>query len=131
MGEMNALLDTHALIWWLTDDSRLSAQASALIKSPRNTVWVSPASGWELATKIRLGKLPGAERVLPKLPLLIEESRLRVLPITLAHALKAGTIDHHHRDPFDRMLVAQAALENLVLVTSDPACKALGAETLW
>ena len=128
---MKALLDTHALLWWLTDDDRLSAQALAIIKSPRNTVWVSPASGWELATKLRLGKLPGAERVLPKLPALVEESRLRVLPITLAHALKAGLLDHRHRDPFDRMLVAQATLEHMALVTSDQACKALGAETVW
>ena len=128
---MKALLDTHALLWWLTDDDRLSAQALAIIKSPRNTVWVSPASAWELATKLRLGKLPGAERVLPKLPALVEESRLRVLPITLVHALKAGLLDHRHRDPFDRMLVAQATLEHMPLVTSDPACKALGAETVW
>ena len=128
---MRALLDTHALLWWLTDDDRLSAQALAIIKSPRNTVWVSPASGWELATKLRLGKLPGAERVLPKLPVLVEESRLRVLPITLAHALKAGLLDHRHRDPFDRMLAAQAILEHMALVTSDPVCKALGAETVW
>lgn len=128
---MKALLDTHALLWWLTDDDRLSAQALAVIKNPRNTVWVSPASGWELATKLRLGKLPGAERVLPKLPALVEEARLRVLPITLVHALRAGLLDHKHRDPFDRMLVAQATLEHMVLVTSDPACNALGAETIW
>lgn len=128
---MKALLDTHALLWWLTHDNRLSGQALAVIKNPRNTVWVSPASGWELATKLRLGKLPGAERVLPKLPALVEESRLRVLPITLIHALKAGSLDHRHRDPFDRMLVAQAVVEDMMLVTSDPACKELGAETVW
>lgn len=76
---MKLLLDTHALIWWLTEDEQLSARALQVIKVPRNVVWVSPVSGWELATKFRLGKLPGAERVLPKLPGLIEESRLRVL----------------------------------------------------
>lgn len=128
---MRVLLDTHALLWWLSDDGRLSARASAVIRSPGNSVWVSPATGWELATKLRLGKLPGAERVLPKLPALIEESRFRVLPITLAHALKAGSLDHAHRDPFDRMLVAQAGMEHMTLVSSDPACKALGAETIW
>jgi PIN domain nuclease of toxin-antitoxin system len=128
---MKLLLDTHALLWWLTDDERLSARARQVIKNPRNAVWVSAVSGWELATKFRLGKLAGAERILTKLPALIEESRLRVLPITLAHALKAGSLDHKHRDPFDRMLTAQAILEDLVLVTSDPACKTLGAETTW
>ena len=128
---MKLLLDTHALIWWLTEDQQLSARALQVIKVPRNVVWVSPVSGWELATKFRLGKLPGAERVLPKLPGLIEGSRLRVLAITFAHALKAGALDHKHRDPFDRMLAAQAIVEDLVLVTSDPACKALGAETVW
>ena len=128
---MKALLDTHALLWWLTDDERLSVQALAIIKSPRNTVWVSPASGWELATKLRLGKLPGAERVLSKLPALVEESRLGVLPITLAHALSAGSLNHAHRDPFDRMLAAQAMAEHMTLVTSDSACKTLGAETIW
>jgi PIN domain nuclease of toxin-antitoxin system len=128
---MKLLFDTHALLWWLTDDERLSARARQAVKTLRNTVWASPVAGWELATKFRLGKLPGAERILSRLPALIEESRLRVLPITLAHALKAGSLDHKHRDPFDRMLVAQALIEDLVLVTSDPACKALGAETIW
>lgn len=128
---MKVLLDTHALLWWLTDDDRLSNQALATIKNPRNMVWASPASGWEIATTSRLGRLPGAERVLPRLPALIEEARLRVLPITFAHALKAGSLDHRHRDPFDRMLSAQAMLEHMRLVTSDPACKALGAETIW
>lgn len=128
---MKLLFDTHALLWWLTGDERLPARALQVIKNPRNAVWVSPVSGWELATKFRLGKLPGADRILPRLPALIEESRLRVLPITFAHALKAGSLDHKHRDPFDRMLAAQAMVEDLVLVTSDPACKALGAETVW
>jgi PIN domain nuclease of toxin-antitoxin system len=128
---MRLLFDTHALLWWLTDDERLSARVLQAVKNPRNSAWVSPASGWEIATKLRLGKLPGAERVLSRLPKLIEESRLRVLPITLGHALKAGAMDHKHRDPFDRMLTAQAMIEDMVLVTSDPACKALGAETVW
>jgi PIN domain nuclease of toxin-antitoxin system len=101
------------------------------IRNPRNTVWVSPVSGWELATKHRLGRLPGAERILPRLPGLIEESRLRTLPITFAHALKAGALAHEHRDPFDRMLAAQAIVEDMALVTSDPACKALGADVVW
>ncbi|HUF80147.1 MAG TPA: type II toxin-antitoxin system VapC family toxin [Burkholderiales bacterium] len=128
---MRVLLDTHALLWWLTGDERLSARALQAIKNARNTIWVSPASGWELATKFRLGKLPGAERILPRLPALIEESRLRVLPITFAHALKAGALDNPHRDPFDRMLTAQAMIEDLVLLTSDPACVSLGAKTIW
>lgn len=128
---MKLLLDTHVLLWWLTDDERLSARARQAIKNPRNAVWASPVAGWELATKHRLGKLPNAERILPRLPGLIEESRLGTLPITFAHALKAGALHHRHRDPFDRTLAAQAIVEDLVLVTSDPICKALGAETLW
>jgi PIN domain nuclease of toxin-antitoxin system len=128
---MKVLLDTHALLWWLTADARLSQRAFQVIRTPRNEVWVSPASAWELATKVRLGRLPGAERILPRLPALLEQSRLRILPISFAHALKAGSLDHRHRDPFDRMLTAQAMIENLVLVTSDAACKALGAETVW
>jgi PIN domain nuclease of toxin-antitoxin system len=128
---MKFLLDTHTLLWWLTGDERLSARALQAIQSARNTIWVSPVSGWELATKFRLGKLPGAERILPKLPALIEESRLRILPIAFTHALKAGSLDHPHRDPFDRMLTAQAMVEELVLVTLDPACVSLGAKTIW
>lgn len=128
---MKLLLDTHALLWWLTGDERLSSRAFSIIRNPRNAVWVSSVSGWEIATKFRLGKLPGAERVLPKLPALIEEARLSVLPITLVHALKAGSMDHKHRDPFDRMLAAQARIEHMMLVTSDPACRALGAKTIW
>ena len=128
---MKALLDTHVLAWWLIDDARLSGRARLILRQPDNSIWVSPVSGWELATKARIGKLQGFAHLVPKLPELVAEASFSVLPVTLEHAIRAGAIRHAHKDPFDRMLVAQANLESMVLVTSDPICASLGARTTW
>ena len=128
---MRLLLDTHALLWWWTDDPRLLGVARDAIANPENEIWVSAASAWEIATKDRLGKL----ELLPNLTLrfndLIEQSRFRLLAIDASHALLAGSLRQDHRDPFDRMLAAQAQIENLHLVTTDRAFETFGTPIFW
>ncbi len=113
------LLDTHALLWWLLDSPELAAPARAAIASPEARVLVSAASAWELATKHRLGKLPEATDIVEHLPGYVRRERMEVLPISVEHALAAGRLPGPHRDPFDRMLIAQANMEQLTVVTAD------------
>lgn len=112
---MNLLLDTHALLWWLADDPELSREARAAISAPQHIVYVSAASAWEISMKRALGKL----RAPGDLDTAMAASAFQELPITIAHALAASQLPDKHSDPFDRMLVAQATLENLTLVTRD------------
>lgn len=120
------LLDTHAFLWWLADDPRLGEKARALIADPANEVFVSAASGWEAAIKAALGKLelPGP------LDAAVEEEGFTHMPITFFHGEQAGSLPPHHRDPFDRMLVAQAQAEGLTVVTADPHIAVYGIRTL-
>lgn len=113
---MNLLLDTHTLLWWLAGDG-LSADVVATIADPDHVVAVSAASVWEISIKRRLGKLDAPPDVVDA----IGASRFEPLDITSAHADAAGALPPHHRDPFDRMLVAQARAEGLTIVTRDPA----------
>jgi len=121
------LLDSHAFLWWLADDSKLSAEAKKAVADPSSIVHVSAATVWELAIKAALGKLDldGADLVKE-----IEENDFVELPITARHALAAATLPRHHEDPFDRMLIAQAQIEGLTVVTRDPAFRAYGATIL-
>ena len=125
------LLDTHALLWWLAEPDPLSAAAQAAIADPANGVHVSAASGWEIATKVRLGKLPAARELLEDLPELLAAQGFQLLPITLQHGLHAGRYPMPHRDPFDRLLAAQAELAMLTLVSVDPALQAFPCRLLW
>ena len=125
------LLDTHALLWWLADPDRLSPAAHGAIEDPGNRVHVSAASGWEIATKVRLGKLPAANELLGELPELLVGQGFQLLPITLLHGLHAGGYNLAHRDPFDRLLAAQAELSDLTLVSLDPALQAFPCRLLW
>lgn len=128
---MRVLVDTHALLWWLFDDPRLSATARALLQEPSNEVLVSAASAWEIATKHRLGKLDSAAVLVQDFPGWIEKAGFSELPITLAHAERAGSWTQAHRDPFDRMLAAQSALEGAPLVSRDDGFKGFGVSLLW
>jgi PIN domain nuclease of toxin-antitoxin system len=118
---LKLLLDTHVLLWWLEGSVRLSRQARRTIAGSEE-VWVSAASAWELGIKSALGKL----RTPDDLEFQVKASRFRELPVTLAHAVAAGKLPRHHNDPFDRMLVAQAALESLTLLTVDRQLQAYG-----
>lgn len=128
---MSYLLDTHALLWWWTDDPRLSPLARTLIETETNEIWVSAASAWEIATKHRLGKLREAGDAVTRFPELVAADGFAHLPITYPHALRAGSYTGSHRDPFDRMLAAQAELDALVLLTCDSAFSSFGTRIAW
>ena len=128
---LELLLDTHALLWWLAEPDRLSPEAQAAIAEPANGVHVSAASGWEIATKVRLGKLPAARELLDDLPGLLAAQGFQLMPITLQHSLHAGSYPIPHRDPFDRLLATQAELAMLALVSIDPALQAFPCRLLW
>lgn len=127
-----ALLDTHAFVWAATDPARLGELARATIEEPSTRLLVSAASAWELSTKVRLGRFAEAEPIVAAYDRIAEALGAAHLPISQAHALRAGTLSWSHRDPFDRMLAAQALLEQTVLVTRDRAFDAvLGIEVRW
>jgi PIN domain nuclease of toxin-antitoxin system len=131
VAAIRLLLDTHALLWWLFDDPKLSAAARSAIVSPSNEIVVSAASAWEIATKHRLGRLPEAGDVAVRLPQYLRRARFAVLSISLEHAMAAGALPGPHKDPFDRMLVAQARLENLPVATIDRVFRDYGVAVIW
>jgi len=128
---MRYLLDTHALLWWWTDDPQLSAHARKLISDQGNRIMTSAASAWEIATKHRLGKLSIGRQAIAQFNELIGLDNFEHLPITYLHALRAGSYAADHRDPFDRMLAAQSTLENLPLITCDSAFATFGNQVVW
>lgn len=128
---MNLLLDTHALLWWLTDSPALSQNARIAIGDPANVIWVSAASGWECATKHRLGKLPQAERFVANAQDVLRRAGMQSLSVSLAHGVRAGAYSFTHADPFDRILAAQTEIEGFVLVTRDPAFAEFSIQVLW
>jgi PIN domain nuclease of toxin-antitoxin system len=121
------LVDTHALLWWLTDDPALSPTARDAIADPANEPLVSTASVWEIAIKRSLGKLAAPD----ELPDSISDGGFAWLPISAQHAWQVRDLPMHHRDPFDRVLVAQALIERLPIVTSDPRFGEYGVEIRW
>jgi PIN domain nuclease of toxin-antitoxin system len=120
------LLDAHALLWWLADDATLEAVARAAIASPANDVLVSAATVWEIEIKRALGKLDAPDGLVDA----VEASAFQALPISPADAERAGRLPPHHRDPFDRMLVAQAMRLDAVIVSRDDAFAPYGLEVL-
>lgn len=128
---MRLLLDTHALLWWLFDDPHLSSVAREAIADPQNGILVSAASGWEIATKHRLGKLPEAGDVSRALPRYLRKARFTELAVRMDHALAAGALPGPHRDPFDRMLIAQSRIEALPVVTVDGVFQDYDVSVIW
>jgi PIN domain nuclease of toxin-antitoxin system len=131
MGINFYLLDTHTLLWWLFDDPNLSKHARNIIASPESKIYVSSVSGWEISIKYHLGKMPHAGHVSKDLPLHLRRERFEVLPITLEHAMLAGSLDGKRKDPFDRMLIAQARIENLELISNDSIFKKYKLPLVW
>jgi PIN domain nuclease of toxin-antitoxin system len=125
------LLDTHALLWWLAGDEALSAAAKTAIADTGNGIFVSAASAWEITTKYRIGKLSRAAAIVADLEGVIADQGFIGLPISLRHGQVAGGLPGPHRDPFDRMLIAQATLENLVLVSNERPFDLYGVARLW
>lgn len=128
---MRALLDTHAFLWWITNDPRLSRKVHEIISDSENELFLSVASGWEMAIKVGLGRLqlpPNLEHfILEQMALNAIES----LPVQMSHALHVYKLPAHHRDPFDRMLIAQAQLENLPILTVDPQIARYSVKVIW
>ena len=124
---MRLLLDTHAWLWWLSDDRRLGRRARQALGNPRREVYVSAASAWEIAIKAALGKLRMAKA---DLEAEIGANGFLELPIRTRHALQVGRLAPVHEDPFDRMLVAQAQVEDLAVVTGDPIFERYGVPVL-
>ena len=123
---MRLLLDTHALLWWLADNPRLGVDARTAVADPVSEVFVSAASAWEIAIKKAIGKLEAPD----DLPEQIRSHHFSELPIKVSHALAAGSLPRHHEDPFDRLLVAQARIEGLTLVSHDQWAPAYGVPVL-
>ena len=128
---MHLLLDTHALLWWLSDDGALGKRARSVIANTRNTVLVSAASAWEIATKVRLGKLVSAAALAADFDSYIQREGFEPLPISIDHAARAGLLVGTHKDPFDRMLIAQAQAENLALVSNETVFDPYGVRRIW
>lgn len=125
------LLDSHALLWWWFEPDRLSTAVRELLTNPAMPVLVSAATVWELSLKHHQGKLPELSSAIADLPGLLQADGFEALPISLAHGLRAGGYSQPHRDPFDRMLAAQAELDCLVLLTADPQLSTFSCQTLW
>ncbi|MEM8931281.1 MAG: type II toxin-antitoxin system VapC family toxin [Acidobacteriota bacterium] len=128
---MRLLLDTHALLWWLFDDPQLSKTARELIADPEHIIHVSSASAWEISTKYRLGKLPDARPLVRDMTAWIRRAGFEPLAVTVEHAQRAGGWPQDHRDPFDRMLAAQSALDAMPLITRDPALTLFDIAIVW
>ena len=124
-------MDTHALLWWLADDPALPPAARKFIRTRSNNILISAASAWEIATKFRIGKLPDAAELASHFDTYLAQESFESLPITSSHAVRAGLLPGPHRDPFDRMLIAQSQAENLPIVSNDPVFDNYKLRRLW
>lgn len=128
---ISVLLDTHALLWALVEPDKLSPTAMEIMEDPHNTLVVSSASAWEIAIKFQLGRLPEARSVIDGFHHHLRVLRAQELAMNVVHALKAGSFEIEHRDPFDRMLAAQSLVEGLPLLSKDPLLRSFGVTLLW
>lgn len=128
---MRALLDTHALLWWVTNNSQLSAPVQDIISNPENTPYLSVASSWEIIIKSNIGKLPLPEPPTQFIQSCLTANRFESLTINLAHILQVDSLPDHHKDPFDRILIAQAQVENIPILTIDHLIAQYPVQTIW
>ena len=128
---MRTLLDTHAFLWWISDSRRLSAPARRAIEDDANTIFISAASAWEITTKHRIGKLARAEAVALDVTGSIAGQGFEELVITVDDAARAGRLPGLHRDPFDRVIIAQALARDMAVVSVDQAFDGYGVRRLW
>jgi len=125
------LIDTHALLWWLNDEPSLSRPARKAMAESSNVLLVSAASAWEIATKVRLGKLPTAEELAADFQGFMLREVFTILDITANHAIRAGLLPGPHKDPFDRMLISQAQAESVPIVTNERVFEVYGVRRIW
>lgn len=128
---MSVLLDTHVVLWFLADDSRLSARAAELIEDESVDITVSVASLLEIALQITAGRFGGSPELITKVAEFIDRLRIRLLAVERDHVLRTIELPKHHVDPFDRLLVAQAQIERIPVLTSDPLIRKYAVETIW
>lgn len=128
---MQALLDTHALLWWFSDDPALTSRARRIIGETKNVIVISAASAWEIATKVRRGKLVTATDLAADFRGYIEREGFKILAISGEHAIRAGLLPGAHKDPFDRMLIAQAQAEDMPIVSNEALFDEYGVRRLW
>ena len=128
---MHLLLDTHALIWWMTNSPALPDSIRRMMRDKKNVILVSAASAWEMATKVRLGRLPAASDITRNFQEYLVQSGFESLPVSAEHGIRAGLLPGPQRDPFDRMLIAQAQAENLTIVSNELAFDGYGIRRAW
>ena len=128
---MRLLLDTHALLWWFSDDTALPASCRKLLGRPESTVFVSAVSAWEISTKFRLGKLPSALDLIQDFEGFLARDGFNSLPLSSGQGVRAGLLPGPLKDPFDRMLIAQSQTEDLVLVSNEVVFDQYGVRRLW
>jgi len=128
---VRALLDTHAFLWWILESERLSRRASETIQNADNILFLSAASAWEMGIKSQVGRLRLPENPARFIAEQMSVNAIEGLPVEISHALHVATLRRLHRDPFDRLLVAQSQLENLPILTSDPLIAQYGVEIIW
>jgi len=128
---MKALLDTHTFLWWITDSPKLSSRVGEIISDGENELFLSAASGWEIAIKVQLGRLKVPEDLERFILEQLRINNIKGLPIEMSHALHMRSLPDYHRDPFDRMLVVQAQVENLPILTADPLISKYQVEVIW
>jgi PIN domain nuclease of toxin-antitoxin system len=128
---MKVLLDTHAFLWWISDSPKLSALARDVMSDGNNVLYFSAASGWEIAIKAQLGRLQLPTDLESFIPEQLAVNNMTVLPVQLHHALHVSTLPRYHRDPFDRILIAQSQVESLPLVTVDAKISRYAVDIIW
>jgi PIN domain nuclease of toxin-antitoxin system len=128
---VRAILDTHALLWWLSDDPALTRTARKIIAETKNTLIVSAVSAWEIATKVRLGKLATGADLVSDFSGRMEREGFELLAISAEHGIRAGLLPGPHKDPFDRMLVAQSQAENTPIISNEAVFDSYGVRRMW
>jgi PIN domain nuclease of toxin-antitoxin system len=129
--QLRVLLDSHTLLWWILDYPALTPVAREAISGTDNTVLVSAASAWELAIKFRAGRLPEAGDLVSNFPTEIVQEGFQLLPISAEHGIRAGLLPGPHKDPFDRMLIAQSHAEDIPIVSNEAVFDTYGVRRLW
>lgn len=128
---MQVLLDTNAFLWWVTDDEKLSTTARSIISNTENSVYFSIVSAWEITIKYQLSKLPLPEPAITYIPNRIEHYKFIKLSIELQDVLEVSNLENHHKDPFDRLLIAQSRIHDLPIVTADSKLSLYDVEIIW
>jgi PIN domain nuclease of toxin-antitoxin system len=128
---VTGLLDTHTLLWSVYYPAKLSRRAAAIVRDPANVILVSAASAWEIATKVRLGRLPQAAKLEQNFVEAMRVAGFALRPITVEDGLRAGRMAGEHQDPFDRMLVAQALADDIPLISNDVKLDEFGVRRIW